>query len=77
MAPQAGSTRTSLLLTAVSPVLHNFDGGPGQVTIHGRGGASLLDPLGGARSHGCIRIDNSAVDILATNAAEGTPVRIS
>jgi lipoprotein-anchoring transpeptidase ErfK/SrfK len=66
----------ALLLTAFSPVLHNFDGGPGEVAIHGRGGASLLDPLGGARSHGCIRIGNSAVDVLARDAAEGTPVEI-
>jgi L,D-transpeptidase catalytic domain len=66
----------ALLLTAFSPVLHNFDGGPGQVAIHGRGGASLLDPLGSARSHGCIRIDNGAVDLLAADAAEGTPVQI-
>ena len=67
----------ALLLTAFSPVLHNFDGGPGEVAIHGRGGASLLDPLGSARSHGCIRIDNSVVDLLAADAAEGTPVQIS
>jgi lipoprotein-anchoring transpeptidase ErfK/SrfK len=67
----------ALLLTAFSPVLHNFDGGPGEVAIHGRGGASLLDPLGSARSHGCIRIDNNAVDVLAADAAEGTPVQIS
>ena len=67
----------ALLLTAFSPVLHDFDGGPGQVAIHGRGGASLLDSLGSARSHGCIRIDNSAANILAADAAEGTPVQIS
>ena len=67
----------ALLLTSFSPVLHNFDGGPGQVAIHGRGGASLLDSLGSARSHGCIRIDNSAVNLLAADAAEGTPVQIS
>jgi lipoprotein-anchoring transpeptidase ErfK/SrfK len=67
----------ALLLTAFSPVLYNFDGGPGQVAIHGRGGASLLDPLGSARSHGCIRIDNSAIDVLARDVSEGTPVQIS
>ncbi|MBV9004594.1 MAG: L,D-transpeptidase [Solirubrobacterales bacterium] len=67
----------ALLLTAFSPVLHNFDGGPGEVAIHGRGGTSLLDPLGSARSHGCIRIDNSAIDLLAADAAEGTPVQIN
>jgi lipoprotein-anchoring transpeptidase ErfK/SrfK len=67
----------ALMLSAYSDVLRSFDGGPGEVAIHGRGGASLLDPLGSARSHGCIRIDNSAVDILARDAAEGTPVRIT
>ena len=67
----------AVLLTAFSPVLRAFDGGPGQVAIHGRGGASLLDPLGSARSHGCIRIDNGAIDVLARDAAAGTPVRIS
>jgi lipoprotein-anchoring transpeptidase ErfK/SrfK len=67
----------ALMLTAFSDVLRSFDGGPGEVAIHGRGGASLLDPLGSARSHGCIRIDNSDVDILARDAAEGTPVRIT
>lgn len=49
---------------------------PGLYAIHGRGGASLLDPLGSARSHGCIRLDNSAVGLLAADAAEGTPVQI-
>jgi lipoprotein-anchoring transpeptidase ErfK/SrfK len=40
-------------------VLDDYGGGPGRVAIHGRAGASLLDPLGTARSHGCIRIDNA------------------
>jgi lipoprotein-anchoring transpeptidase ErfK/SrfK len=67
----------ALPLTAFSDALRHFEGGPGQVAIHGRGGASLLDPLGSARSHGCIRIDNSAIDVLARDTAEGTPVDIS
>jgi hypothetical protein len=65
-----------LLLTAYSNTLQRFDGGPGQVSIHGRAGASLRDPLGTALSHGCIRIDNSPVDLLARVAVEGTPVLI-
>jgi lipoprotein-anchoring transpeptidase ErfK/SrfK len=65
-----------LLLTAYSNTLRRFDGGPGQISIHGRAGASLRDPLGTARSHGCIRIDNAAVDLLARVAVEGTPVVI-
>jgi lipoprotein-anchoring transpeptidase ErfK/SrfK len=65
-----------LLLTAYSNTLGRFDGGPGQISIHGRDGTSLQDPLGSARSHGCIRIDNSAIRLLARVAVEGTPVII-
>ena len=54
----------TLRLTAHSQVLRRFDGGDGRVAIHGRGGASLNDPLGLALSHGCIRLDNTAIDWL-------------
>jgi len=63
-------------LTAFSNVLESFGGGPGRVALHGRGGSSLNDPLGSARSHGCVRIDNSNVAWLARVAVPGTPVRI-
>ena len=53
--------RWILLLTAHSQVLDRFNGGDGRTGLHGRGGASLLDPLGTARSHGCIRLDDRAV----------------
>ena len=66
----------ALPLSGFSDVLHRFDGGPGRFAIHGRGGVSLLDPLGTARSHGCIRVDNRAVDLLAARAGAGTPVQI-
>jgi lipoprotein-anchoring transpeptidase ErfK/SrfK len=66
-----------LQLTAFSDVLDNYGGGPGRVAIHGRGGASLDDPLGTARSHGCVRVDNSDVAWLAKTVVPGTPVRIS
>jgi lipoprotein-anchoring transpeptidase ErfK/SrfK len=46
------------------------------VAIHGRGGASLRDPLGSARSHGCIRIPNRAVEWLARRVVPGTPVDV-
>jgi hypothetical protein len=64
----------ALLLTAYSPTLKRFGGGPGQIALHGRGGASLSDPLGTARSHGCIRIPNAGIDLLARVARQGTPV---
>src|SRR5262249_27079916 len=53
-----------LELTAHSNVLQSFEGGDGTVGIHGRGGASLLDPLGSAASHGCIRLSNDSIDWL-------------
>jgi hypothetical protein len=65
-----------LHLTAFSNVLENYGGGPGRVAIHGRGGASLADPLGTARSHGCVRLANTDVDWLARTVVPGTPVRI-
>jgi hypothetical protein len=65
-----------LHLTAFSNVLDDFGGGPGRIGIHGRGGASFADPLGSAASHGCIRMDNGAVEAVAEHALEGTPVRI-
>jgi lipoprotein-anchoring transpeptidase ErfK/SrfK len=66
----------ALHLTAHSQVLEDYGGGKGRVAIHGRSGALLADPLGSARSHGCIRIDNAAVSWLASRAIEGTPVVI-
>jgi lipoprotein-anchoring transpeptidase ErfK/SrfK len=68
-------------LTAHSDVLRQFDGGDGTVAIHGRGGASLADPLGTALSHGCIRLSNDAIDWLVhtigPSRLPGTPVQIS
>ncbi len=70
-----------LLLTAHSDVLQQFDGGDGTVGIHGRGGASLADPLGSARSHGCIRLANDSIDWLVHTIGRdrlpGTPVEVS
>jgi lipoprotein-anchoring transpeptidase ErfK/SrfK len=63
-------------LTALSDVLRRFEGGPGRVALHGRGPASLVDPLGTARSHGCLRADNAVVDWLRYRVRAGTPIRI-
>lgn len=66
-----------LALTLLSNRLHHFEGGEGRVGIHGRDGASLLDPLGSARSHGCIRVANAAVRWMAAHLPPGSPVRIT
>jgi hypothetical protein len=69
-----------LPLTAHSDALREFDGGDGTVGIHGRGGTSLLDPLGLARSHGCIRLTNFAIDWLVRTVGParlpGIPVMV-
>ena len=39
-------------------------------------GASLADPLGTSRSHGCIRVDNTDIVWLAQVLPVGTPVDI-
>jgi lipoprotein-anchoring transpeptidase ErfK/SrfK len=67
----------SLHLTAYSRVLDRFGAGDGRIAIHGRGPASLVDPLGTARSHGCVRIENDRVRYLHRVLPLGTPVRIS
>jgi L,D-transpeptidase catalytic domain len=69
-----------LPLTAHSDVLQEFGGGDGRVGIHGRGGSSLLDPLGAARSHGCIRLANESIEWLVrevgVHGLPGIPVRV-
>jgi len=63
-------------ITALSNVLERYGGGPGRVAIHGRAGTSFRDPLGSARSHGCIRVDNSNIVWLVRHVPRGTPVEI-
>ena len=67
----------ALHLTAFSNVLLNYGGGPGRVAIHGRDGASLADPLGSDRSHGCIRVDDANIRWMARVVPLGTPVLIT
>jgi lipoprotein-anchoring transpeptidase ErfK/SrfK len=67
----------ALPLTILSHALFNYGGGPGRIAIHGRDAASLNDPLGSARSHGCIRIDNKPIEWMAHHIPQGTPVQIT
>lgn len=64
----------ALALSARSNVLHEFEGGPGQIGIHGRD--DLGGTLGTAASHGCIRLDTANIDWLAARIGPGTPVTI-
>jgi lipoprotein-anchoring transpeptidase ErfK/SrfK len=64
----------ALALSARSNALQEFEGGPGQIAIHGRD--ALGGILGRAESHGCLRLATSSIDWLAARIGPGVPVRI-
>jgi lipoprotein-anchoring transpeptidase ErfK/SrfK len=64
----------ALALSARSNALSEFDGGPGQIAIHGRD--LLGGTLGQAQSHGCMRLGTPAIDWLAARISPGVPVTI-
>ena len=61
------------VLSAYSEVHFTFNGGNGEVGIHGTNDPSLL---GQDVSNGCIRMDNRAITRLTRLAPVGTPVEI-
>jgi lipoprotein-anchoring transpeptidase ErfK/SrfK len=74
MAPGEADGPFALALSARSNVFQEFEGGPGQIGIHGREG--LGGTLGRAESHGCIRLATASIDWLAARIGPGTPVKI-
>ncbi len=64
----------ALALSARSDVLQEFEGGPGQIAMHGR--ENLGGTLGAAESHGCIRLATASIEWLAGRIGPGTPVTI-
>lgn len=65
----------ALALSARSNVLQEFDGGPGQIALHGL--SNIGGVLGTAISHGCVRLANAAMRWLVARIAPGTPVTIA
>jgi len=65
----------ALALSARSDVLQEFDGGPGQIALHGL--TNVGGVLGSAASHGCVRLDNDAMRWLAVRIGPGAPVTIT
>jgi len=65
----------ALALSARSNVFQEFEGGPGQVALHG------LDNVGGvlgtAASHGCVRLADDAMRWLVYRVGPGVPVTIT
>jgi len=74
MEPGQAGGPFALALSARSNVLQEFEGGPGQIAIHGRN--DLGGTLGAAESHGCIRLATASIDWLAARIGPGTPVKI-
>ena len=62
-------------LSARSTVFQEFDGGPGQIAIHGTYG--IGGTPGTAESHGCIRMTADALDWMIRRVGTGTPVEIT
>jgi len=64
----------AIALSARSTVYQQFDGGPGQIAVHG------IEGIGGqpgtAASHGCIRLDASDMAWLGHHIRPGVPVTI-
>ncbi len=73
--PGAVGAPFALALSARSNVLQEFAGGPGQIGLHGL--SNVGGTLGTAVSHGCVRLDNSAIRWLVARIGPGTPVTIT
>jgi len=64
----------ALALSARSDVLQEFNGGPGQIALHGL--ANVGGSPGTAASHGCVRLTGSAMRWLTARIGPGDPVTI-
>jgi hypothetical protein len=65
----------ALALSARSNTFSEFDGGPGQIAMHGI--ENLGGTMGTAESHGCVRFTTADITWLAQRVDPGTPVTIS
>jgi lipoprotein-anchoring transpeptidase ErfK/SrfK len=64
----------ALATSARSTVLQEFEGGPGQIALHGTG--NLSGRLGTAVSHGCVRLSLRAITWMARRIGAGVPLTI-
>jgi lipoprotein-anchoring transpeptidase ErfK/SrfK len=64
----------ALALSARSYVLQEFAGGPGQIAVHGVW--NVGGTMGTAASHGCVRLDTSAITWIGRRIGPGVPVTI-
>jgi len=65
----------ALATSARSNVFQEFEGGPGQIGIHGTN--NLSGAPGSAASHGCIRLRTKAITWLARRIGAGVPLIVT
>jgi hypothetical protein len=70
----AAGAPDALATSARSNILREFDGGPGQIAIHGTN--NLPGAIGTASSHGCVRVDTTDITWLAMHIGPGAPLTI-
>lgn len=75
LSPHDAGGPFALATSARSSVLQEFDGGPGQVALHGTN--DLAGALGTAVSHGCVRLSAQAITWLARRIGSGVPLTIT
>lgn len=75
LSPDEAGGPFALATSARSNVLQEFDGGPGQIGIHGTN--NLTGALGTAVSHGCVRLGTRAITWLARRIGAGVPLTIT
>ncbi len=75
LSPAASGAPFALALSARSNALAEFDGGPGQVALHGI--ANIGGTPGTAVSHGCVRLATADIAWLGDHISSGVPVTIT
>jgi lipoprotein-anchoring transpeptidase ErfK/SrfK len=74
LSARAAGSPFALATSARSQVLQEFEGGPGQIALHGAD--HLAGALGTAVSHGCIRLSTRAITWLARRIGAGVPLTV-
>jgi lipoprotein-anchoring transpeptidase ErfK/SrfK len=75
LSPDEAGGPYALATSARSNVFQEFEGGPGQIAIHGTD--NLSGAPGSAASHGCIRLRPRAITWLARRIGAGVPVTVT
>jgi lipoprotein-anchoring transpeptidase ErfK/SrfK len=74
IAPRDPGGPFAIAISARSDIFQEFEGGPGQIAIHGTN--NLSEPLGSAASHGCIRLSPEAITWISKRIGGGVPVTV-